>query len=191
MRLLLIDNGTSYLDELKNLLKGEEIELVAFDNIDFERAAKADAIILSGGHSFPVMGNEGRIERELDLIRNGNKPVLGICFGFELIARAFGSTLKEMRNKEKGLISIKARKDDGLLKGIPNLQVFENHSWAIDELSDDLEILASSDDRAEIIRHASKPIYGLQFHPEMLTEKCCGDEIFYNFIKIAKQKKTP
>lgn len=190
MRILLIDNGTSYLNELRSLLKDEETKVIGWKDIRTEDTDQAEAIILSGGHDFPVMGNEERLAKEMEMVRGCNRPILGICFGFELIARSYGSTLKEMKQKEKGLIAIVKKKDDELLKDIPGFQVFENHSWAIDGIGAELSVIAASDDGAEIIRHESKLIYGLQFHPEMLMEKSCGDEIFYNFIRIAKQKKT-
>lgn len=186
MKVLIIDNGTSYLAQLKKLLSNCEAEVVSYLDIPPLRSMEQfDAVILSGGHNFPVIGNESRLEREMSLIKNINKPVFGICYGFELIASVYGAKLEEMQEKEKGILDIEAVGDD-IMRNIPNFKVFESHRWVVKEIGEEFVVLAKSKDGIEAIKHKTRPIYGVQFHPEMFLEKTCGDEIFKNFLNLCR-----
>ena len=183
MKILIVDNGTSYLGKLQDLLAGHHVEIEPFGGPGLDRAGGFDLIILSGGHEMPVMGNEALFEREIELIRQGDIPMLGICLGFELIAHAFGSTLQLMENGEKGIVEIYPSIKSRLFAGIDKLVVYESHRWVVDEISEELVELARSDDGIEMIQHATAPIYGFQFHPEMFPDQTVGDDIFRNLVQ--------
>lgn len=114
------------------------------------------------------------------------KPIFGICFGFELIASAFGAKLKLLRKRDKGIADIQVVKKDKIFDNIMTFQVYESHRWVVKELSDKLQVLAVSRDGIEIVRHKSRRIYGVQFHPEMFVQQTCGQMIFNNFLKLIK-----
>jgi gamma-glutamyl-gamma-aminobutyrate hydrolase PuuD len=65
---------------------------------------------------------------------------------------------------------------------LPKIKVFEAHHWAITDLGKYLKGLAKSRTGYEIIKHKTKNIFGLQFHPEMLDNESAGDEIFRRII---------
>lgn len=184
MKVLLIDNGTSYLEKIKSLLKDHFVTVVSYNDIP-ENYNIYDLIILSGGHKiFINKENEQLIHKEIELIKYSNTPIIGICYGSELINVVFGGSIKQI-NKIKGLRIIHQSIQNPIFDNIKDkLEVFENHSFTVDELSPDLVTLATSDSGVEIYRHKIKPIIGMQFHPEMFTEKATGDEIFLNSIKI-------
>lgn len=186
MKILVIDNGTSYLNQLKNLLSDTSLEVINYSEINQANSENFDAIILSGGHDFPVSGNGYRLEKEINLITDSKKPIFGICFGFELIASIFGAKLELMENKEHGILDIQVIEPDKIFLKIPNFQVFESHRWVIKKPAHDLIALAQSKDGIEAIKHRIHPIYAVQFHPEMFTDKTCGDEIFRNFLNLVK-----
>lgn len=188
MNILVVDNTTSYLPQLKNLLSKENFSVVPYSDLENTSIEEFDAIILSGGHQFSVEGNQNRFEKEISLIQNTQKPILGICFGFELISYAFGAKLELLQNKETGIINIEVIESDKIFSNIPNFQVYESHRWVVKETPDDLIALARSKDGIEAVKHKSRPIYGVQFHPEMFVEKTCGDEIFFNFLNIIIKK---
>ena len=100
MNILLVDNQTSYLQKLLQLLYKHKYKVVKYSDIDTLNLDNFDATILSGGHGFSVMQNEERFSKEVGFIINSPKPILGICFGFELISHTFGGRLKLMENKE-------------------------------------------------------------------------------------------
>lgn len=105
---------------------------------------------------------------EMEFIQKCDKPILGVCMGFEVIAKAFGSPVKEM--------------DSGLLEGFikfdttakgqsylakESLRQFEAHRWHVDAVSPkEFEVLANSHTGLEIIKHKKRPILATQFHPE-------------------------
>lgn len=187
MKFLLIDNGTSYLLQLEKLLSGHSFRVIKYFELGSVNPMDFDVVILSGGHSFPVQGNDERLRGEIDLVKNFPRPIFGICFGFEIIAHTFGAKLERMENKEKGILDIKITEQDDLFLNISGFQVFESHRWVVREPGENLIALAISKDGIEVIKHKTKPIYGVQFHPEMFVEKTCGDEIFYNFLRFTEK----
>ncbi len=187
MKILLIDNGTSYLSQLKNLLSGHMFRVVKYSEINTINSEDFDSIILSGGHSFSVRGNENRLQKEFDLVKNSIKPIFGICFGFEIIAHTLGAKLELMQNKEYGILTIQVVESDKIFLNIPNFKVFENHRWIVKEPVEGMQVLARSKDGIEAFKIRAKPIYAVQFHPKMFIEKSCGDEVFQNFLDSIKR----
>lgn len=187
MRVLIIDNGTSYLPQLKNLLGDLLFEVIKYSDINVAYAKKFDVIILSGGHNFPVYGNEKLFQNEIDLIKTSKAKIFGICFGFEIIAHAFGAKLKSLQSKKRGIIDIEILNSDEIFLNMPNFQVYESHRWIVDKVEGDLVALVKSSDGIEAIKHKDRSIYGVQFYPEVFVDKTCGDEIFYNFLKLIKK----
>lgn len=184
MNILVIDNGTIRLKELKTLLRDNKVKIIGFQKLDNVNIENFDLIVLSGSSSFPVVGNEAQYKQEIDLIKNSTKPIVGICLGFELIGFAYGTELVEMQSKEKGIIDLKVTSSNKIFKKLPNFSVYESHRWVIKKLPADLVELARSKDGIEAIKHKNRKVYGFQFHPEMFIEETCGDEIFNNLLKV-------
>lgn len=180
MHVLLIDNGSRYLKQLKGLFSKDRLEVVNWKTIHSNKARDADLVVLSGGHAYSVVGNPEKWKSEVAFIRKCTKPIIGICLGFELMAYAYGSTLKRMKNKEKGTVKIK-------MKG-KTFHVFENHRWVVEKTGAKLVSLARSKDGVEAIRHRTKPIYGFQFHPEMFIRKTDGKRLFAQVIRNIQSK---
>lgn len=177
MKILLIDNGTTLLNKLRKLIPGEEI-VHTFDDFDIDTTA-FDVAILSGGSKYQLVGNEDKFAKEIDFIKNTKIPIIGICFGYELVATAFGATLKELSEEKKGMYEVQVL-DKNLGEGI--IRVYESHRWIISTLPSVLEVLAVSNDGPEIIRHKERSVYGMQFHPENFIEETEGDELFLKLL---------
>jgi len=190
MRILVIDNGSSYIDELLYLLEDNDLSVTSFSS-DIRSAAKdKDVVILSGGHSFPIEGNESLFKKEMDFVVDPGVPVIGVCFGSELIARAFGAEIESLPRKEKGMVMIRMS-ENNIFPDIEEFPVFENHSFAVKKLPESLIEIASSSDGVEIFRHKLLPVWGLQFHPEMNNEKSGGDEFIIRLIDHLVKKENP
>ena len=186
MKVLVIDNGTTLLNKLKKLIPDSIQSIKSYNNIHTNEEEDFDLVVLSGGSICSVEGNEDRFHKEIKLIKNANKPLIGICFGCELIVEAFGGSLKKMPIKENGIKEIRITVNDLYKKS--KINVYESHEWAIDRLPQNFNILAESRNGPEIIKHTDLPIYGFQFHPENLVEESDGDEIFLGLLKIINNR---
>jgi GMP synthase-like glutamine amidotransferase len=184
MKLLVVDNGTSYLQALLKLLAPHEVTVVPWTKFLPKDAESSDTVILSGGHSLTVTGHDQEYQDELGFIRETRLPVIGICLGFELIAHAFGANLRLLEAKEKGVIKLRFMQPHPLFLGVPEAEVFESHRWVVKNVPKPLVGLATSKDGYEIIAHESKPIFGFQFHPEMFPEKTVGAKIMHNCLSL-------
>ena len=187
MNILLIDNETTLLEKLEDLIPGHQIvhkwnDLQNVDSDDF------DLVILSGGSKFEIVGNEDKLKDEIRLIKERKTPLIGICLGCELIVESFGGSLEEMVEKHHGITDIEVVHNDLIFENTSRFKVYENHKWRINKLPSDFVCLVKSSHSFEIIKHNNLPIYGFQFHPEQFVDKTDGDKLFLNLIKIVEKQ---
>lgn len=183
MKVLLVDNGTSYLLQLRSILADTKITAVPFRRLTGNEFNDYDLIVLSGGHKYAVMNNHRMYSRELHQIMATSKPVIGICLGFELVVTAFGGTLKFLRKKVHREVSITFLQKSLLSDEGVSYKVFENHQRGVSRLPEELITLAVSANGIEIVKHRNRPIYAFQFHPEM-SAKGEGMALIRRTIKL-------
>lgn len=162
------------------------------------------AIILSGGPYSVYENDAPQIDpRVFDL----NIPILGICYGQQLICKTLGGSVEKSGKREFGKAQIEMKKVSPLTQGVANVtlhetdsyphineidhalinQVWMSHGDSITSLPDKFEAVATTDNAPyAIIANEEKRIYGLQFHPEV-SHTIRGRKIIENFIvNIAK-----
>ncbi|MDD5170888.1 MAG: gamma-glutamyl-gamma-aminobutyrate hydrolase family protein [Syntrophales bacterium] len=168
MKALVINNHTKHLDKLMAHFPGSDI--IEKENLrEGLDISLYDLLILSGGSGVsPVAAYPAGYAAEFRLIKESTIPVLGICLGSEIIAYAFDGTLQELPEIHRGAIKLDIS-DAGLEATLCNkhIEVHESHRIAIRDLPKDFIACATSAHGVEIIKHISKPIIGIQFHPEM------------------------
>lgn len=181
MNILIINNGTKHIKEIKNILS--KYNLTTINRKDLStNYNNFDLIILSGSLTLPVINHKNEYEKELDIIKNSNIPIIGICLGFQLICYAFNENIELLKKRRKGLIRVHKIYDDVILNHInKHFYVFNSHRWGVKKLNY-LIPLARSKDGIEIVKHPFKKIYGLQFHPEVFNKKNKGYLILENII---------
>ncbi len=193
MKTLLIDNGTHYKQKIIHLLENFDVTVVERRDLRawVERANEFDLIVLSGANngSPSVKRNSHRYDKELEIIRSANVPIIGICFGAQLIAYEYGARLSLLPEKVKGVVGI-----FGVAKNPFNIRyhgekVFASHRWRITDLPPELIGLAASNDGIEIFKHRQKPLYGLQFHPERRAQRNNGARIFHQIVELEVGKR--
>ena len=186
MKLLIVNNLTVELPELDKALANYSYDMIDSSEINKSGFKKYDKIILSGGHIFNVLYPNKTFQNEAKIIMEFKKPLLGICLGFQLICKIYGARIEQLKKYEYGLLKINKIKDDILLQGIPDFfYVFESHHNSVKSIGKNLIPLAISQHGIEIVRHASKPIWGTQFHPEHFGKKSIGRKLINNFIDFS------
>jgi anthranilate synthase component 2 len=185
IKILVIDNYDSFTYNLVNLLYevgASEISVFRNDQFALEDAKKFDKILISPGPGLP---QKAGITLPLIQYYANSKSILGVCLGHQSIGLTFHSSLKNLEKPLHGISSqISVLKTDYLFKNCPNkFQIGHYHSWVIDQLSENLEVLAVDENQNIMsIRHKNWDIRGVQFHPEsVLTEY--GFQIIQNWVK--------
>ena len=147
-------------------------------------------IILSGGPSTVTKKQHQSIPKE---ILRKKIPILGICYGLQLIAKLFGGKIKSSKKKrEFGRAYIFKKKSSLLTKNFFSLKktVWMSHEDAVVKLPKKFNVVGSTkESKLTIIENTADKIYGVQFHPEV-THTDNGKQIFKNFLfLICKVKK--
>ena len=152
---------------------------------------KPDGIILSGGPSSVYEKDAPIIKKE---ILELGIPVLGICYGLQLIAKILGGNVEKGNLKEFGKKEITVEKNGLLLKGLNGLnkkeQVWMSHGDLVTSLPKDFDILASTDTcKYAAVESRKRNIFGIQFHAEV-AHTLKGTQILRNFVfDVCKAKK--
>jgi GMP synthase (glutamine-hydrolysing) len=137
-------------------------------------------IILSGGPSSVYDQNAPRIDHKiLDL----NLPILGLCYGHQLVAQMVQGKVSRAICKEYGIAEVNVDKAFGVLKGLSSREtVWMSHGDTVSALPADYEVLAHTDScPVAAYRNKKKNIYGLQWHPEVVHTKH-GAQMLHNFL---------
>jgi anthranilate synthase component 2 len=186
--IVLIDNYDSFTFNLYQYLSEfTKVKVIRNDEITIEELKELNpkGIVISPGPGIPE--NAGI---SVDIIKTlgGEIPILGICLGHQAIAVAFGGKVLRAEKIFHGKSSkIQVRGND-IFEGISRrIEVMRYHSLVADRetLSDELEIIAETleDNVIMALKHKSKLIYGLQFHPEsVFTPK--GKRMLQNFVEV-------
>lgn len=146
-----------------------------------------DGIILSGGPLSVYDKNAPKFDKK---IFNLDIPILGICYGLQLIGKYFGKT-KPSKLKEYGKKYLKIIKQGILLKKLSKKeQVWMSHGDLVEKLPENFKILAGTDTcKIAAIENNKEKIYGVQFHPEVY-HTLNGTQILRNFLfGICKAKQ--
>ena len=187
MQLLIIDNGSIHIDEIIKYLRNRKIKLIVlpYNQINLASVDTFDGVILSGSSSLSV-NHKREYKKEIKLIKTTKKPILGICLGFELICSSFNETVIRFNRKVSAITKIEIIIPDSIIEHIKtDFKAYESHRWGVNT-TNHLISIAKSKKCIEIVKHKSKLIYGVQFHPEHFISKTQGYKILDNFIKIVK-----
>jgi para-aminobenzoate synthetase len=184
---LIVDNYDSFTFNLVHAvasITGEMPIVVRNDEMEWEeiRGLDFDSVIISPGPGRPDRERDFGVSR--DVILNAAVPVLGVCLGHQGIAYLFGGQVVQVEPVH-GQPSEILHDGDSLFRGIPQrFSAIRYHSLAVKEpLPDELRKIAwSSDGTVMALRHVTRPIWGVQFHPESVSTEF-GVELLRNFLR--------
>ena len=136
-------------------------------------------IILSGvpmsaNYSLAETDTQRRVERAFGWLRECKCPVLGICYGHQILAQIFGgevSSLEVMVNDEIFPLVWEADEQSGIFSEVEKLEVFAEHKEYVSGIPEGFKVLCQIDEVPYIIYHPEREMYGMQFVPEQSDEK--------------------
>jgi GMP synthase (glutamine-hydrolysing) len=180
---LILDFGSQYTQLIARKIREagvySEIHPFNLDMNSIKRIAPK-AIILSGS---PFSIGHASAPHPDPAIWHLGIPILGICYGMQLVGNQFGAKVAPATKREYGKANLQIEKHDALFEGIEQAsQVWMSHADKIEEIADAFEVLAHTQNSPHAaFKHRELPIYALQFHPEV-HHSLCGKHILANFL---------
>jgi para-aminobenzoate synthetase len=187
---LLIDNYDSFTFNLQHLLAAELGELPTVchnDEIPFEalRRGQFRALVISPGPGRPEESDDFGGCRQA--ILEFDLPILGVCLGHQGIATAFGGAIEPAPAPVHGEATEISHQGAAMFAGVPRrFEAVRYHSWVVSEpLPGCLKVTARAGDGSVMaLAHRTRPIWGVQFHPESIGTPV-GADIVRNFVAAA------
>ena len=185
--ILVLDFGGQYCHLIGRRIRehGVYSEIVPHDISPEEVATlnekfNVKGLIFSGGPSSVYEPNAPKLHPR---ILEVNLPILGLCYGHQLLAQITGSKVEPAACKEYGIAQVAIDKPVGVLEGLSESeQVWMSHGDTVFAPPAEFEALAHTDNcPVAAFRHKTKPIYGLQWHPEVIHTPN-GMRMLQNFI---------
>ncbi|MFC3477794.1 type 1 glutamine amidotransferase [Halobacterium litoreum] len=172
-RVALLNAAHEPADTARNFRRELDADLVEFhaergelpENVEF------DGVVVTGSRS-SVYWDDDWIPRLVEYVADAHDagvPVLGVCFGHQVLAEALGGTVEDMGEYEIGYREVERTRDDPLFEDVPeSMTVFTTHSDAVTRLPPGAELLAENDYGVHAFR--ADHSVGVQFHPEYDNE---------------------
>ena len=194
-KILIVDFGSQFTQLIARRVR----ELGIFSEIVSHKKIKSKkinhtikGIILSGGPLNVYQINKYSFDKKI--IQKG-VPVLGICFGHQIISKLNGGKVKQSKHREFGLANITKKNNSLLIKNLfkkkKSIKVWMSHADQVSKLPKNFKVIASSQNsKFAVVENKFKNYYGVQFHPEV-THTENGKKLISNFIfLICKMRKN-
>jgi GMP synthase (glutamine-hydrolysing) len=177
-----LDFGSQYSHLIVRRIRelGVFAELVS-PHTSLETLKTAEALILSGGPQNLSESSALRVDKG---VFNLGLPMLGVCYGLQLMAYELGGKVKAGKKREYGPATVTVKSGNALFKGLrPNQQTWMSHGDEVSVLPKGFANIGTSTNcKNAAIANETKKFYGIQFHPEV-TQTANGMKILDNFLK--------
>ena len=192
-KIVIIDFGSQFTQLIARKVRevGVYSEIINFNQIrDLKKNKSIKGVILSGGPL--TITNKNSISLD-ESILNLNLPILGICYGHQILAKRFGGRVKNSKTREFGKAFVQSKFKSPITKNFfkyKRNQVWMSHQDIVYKIPPGFKKIASSDNsKFAIISNEKKKYYGIQFHPEV-SHTINGKILIRNFVfNICKIKK--
>ncbi len=194
-KILIVDFGSQFTQLIARRIRelGVFCEIVSHKKItSLNINKKIKGIILSGGPLNVYQIKQYSFDKK---ILNKGVPILGICFGHQILSKLSGGRVKQSKDREFGLANIYKKRDSLIIKnyfkGKRVKKVWMSHADQVSKLPKNFKMVAfSKNSKFAIIENRLKNFYGVQFHPEV-THTENGKTIISNFVfLVCKIKKN-
>ena len=195
-KIIIIDFGSQFTQLIARRVRelGIFSEIISHKKVSSKVLLKQNigGIILSGG---PLnVYEKDKFTFDINILKLG-KPILGICFGHQILSKMLGGTVKKSNHREFGLAEINKKSNSLLTKNFFDKKskndVWMSHADQVSKMPKNFKIVASSkNSKLTIIENTKSKFYGVQFHPEVTHTKK-GKILLRNFIfSICRMKKN-
>jgi len=180
--IIILDFGSQYSQLIARKIREINVfsEIHPFNiSLDILKKEKIKGVILSGGPSSIYEENAPKISKD---ILDMEVPILGICYGLQLLMHLNNGKVNPADKKEYGQAQLQINSRSKIFEGIPdNSTVWMSHGDKVDEIPAEFETIAHTiNSPFAAVHHKTKPIWGIQFHPEV-THTIHGKKILENF----------
>lgn len=185
MRVYVVDNGGQWTHREWRVLKYLNVETKIVPNTTpFDDLRDLDGLVLSGG-SPNVASETDAMGNNAVYLDRADYPILGICAGMQFLSEHFGGTLGIGTEPEFGHVRLTVTSHDDLFRDMPDeFNVWASHNDEVKTPPPGFEVTAFSPScKVEALRCRDRPIYGVQFHPEVENTEN-GPQMFRNFLDI-------
>ena len=183
--LAVLDFGSQYAHLIAKRIRHLGVYTEIFPpSIDTDRLEAAKGIILSGGPASVFAEDVPAFNPE---ILNLSQPILGLCYGHQLMAKHFGGSVANTGQGEFGKASLRQLNPSPLWKDVTdNSQVWMSHEDSVTELPQGFRVIGETiAGSLAALQHQERPLFSLQFHPEV-TDTLAGTQILSNFVELCK-----
>jgi anthranilate synthase component 2 len=185
---VVVDHYDSYTWNLVHLVAevtGRLPEVREHDQVSAAEVLAFSHVVLSPGPGHPGDPHDFRVGGEVvrEVVRGAAARVLGVCLGLQGVVTTLGGTVARVPPAHGDVATVQ-HDASGVFRGIPSpFRAVRYHSLAAVALPDDLVVTATADDGTVMgVRHRTRPLEGVQFHPEsVLTEH--GRHLVANFLE--------
>ena len=181
--ILVLDFGSQYTQVIARRIREQNVysQVLAYNSsMQVIKAANPVGIILSGGPASVLTKGAPLPDKKIFAL---GIPVLGICYGLQLMGKELGGDVKKCDRREYGRSELRIQKAGKLFKGLPKkLTVWNSHGDAIVKMPHGFQAVACTENsQFSAIEDTSRMFYGLQFHPEVEHSQL-GVEVIKNFL---------
>jgi anthranilate synthase/aminodeoxychorismate synthase-like glutamine amidotransferase len=193
-KLLFIDNYDSFANTIAAYFAnaGADVTMLKSDStMTAIYKQDKDIIVLGPGPNGP---EEAGNYLEVIHVYNRNRPILGICLGYQCLVNYFGGNVHPLNEPAHGVSALAEHDGKTIFEGLASpMEVARYHSLGVyaDEVPEKLEISATLGDIVMGIRHKSDPIEGIQFHPESVLSNAQGMRLIQNALGYLKKRSGP
>ena len=189
LAVLIVDNNSPFTSHLMDIVSdlGYSFNCKRYSEIKLEKLGLGclplfNKVILSGRKT----GSSNINATNSTIVRycyTRNIPILGICYGCQIIALTLGGSLRRLEKPIKDFDQVTVKGDNALVSGKQMLRVYKSHKFCVSKLPSCLDSVGESQTCPnEILLHKEKPIFGTQFHPEVSGAD--GKGILANFMAL-------
>ena len=180
-----IDFGSQYTQLIVRRIR----ELGYFSRLyqleELEETGNPSVVILSGGPRSTL--EEGAPDIDFEYLQSLDVPVLGVCYGMQLLNQKFGGTVAPGNKREFGPATlVRESGSEGIFEGMSeSSQVWMSHSDTVENLPENTSVLARNEKGIPVALQWGSRFYGIQFHPEV-SHSPEGMKLLQNFVELGE-----